>query len=69
MKKKKVPEDLITLPEAAALRGVGVSAVSRLISRGRIQSYEMFGRKLVSKSELKAYRPAKGGRPKKGGRE
>jgi hypothetical protein len=63
-KKKGEPDDLITLQEAAALRGYkDVSGVSRLISRGRVASYERYGRKLVSRAEVRAYRPAKGGRP------
>jgi len=67
-----MPDDLITLQEAASLRGYSdVSAVSRLIQRGRLRVFEKYGRKLVSRAEVKAYRPAKGGRPstKKGGRK
>ena len=63
-----MPGDLITLQEAAALRGYSdVSAVSRLIQRGHLRVFEKYGRKLVSRAEVRAYRPAKGGRPKKGG--
>jgi hypothetical protein len=58
------PDDLITLQEAAELRGyAGVSAVSRLISRERLRVFEKYGRKLVSRAEVKAYAPSQGGRP------
>jgi excisionase family DNA binding protein len=71
-KKAKVregmPEDLITYTEAAALLNYnGVSGVNRLVERGRLRRYEMFGKPLVSRAEVKAYKPSKGGRPKKGG--
>lgn len=65
------PDDLITLTEAAELRGyAGVSAISRLIERSRLQVYEKYGRRLVSRAEVEAFEPAKGGRPssKKGGK-
>jgi hypothetical protein len=65
-KEEKMPDDLITLNEAAALRRYrDVSAISRLITRGHLQVYEKYGRKLVSKAEVKAYKPSKGGRPPK----
>jgi hypothetical protein len=73
MAKKKTggePDDLITLTEAAELRGyAGVSAVSRLIERGRLRVFEKYGKRLVSRSEVEAFEPSKGGRPaaKKGG--
>jgi excisionase family DNA binding protein len=54
---------LITLDEAAALRGVSRAAISYLVARGRIQSKEMFGRVLVYREEVLSYKPAKGGRP------
>ena len=68
MKKRDapMPDDLITLNEAAELRSYAdVSAVSRLIKRGHLRVYERYGRKLVSRSEVKAYKPSKGGRPRK----
>jgi hypothetical protein len=66
MKKKKaeaMPDDLVTLNEAADLRGYAdSSAVSRLIERGHLRVFEKYGRKLVSAAEVKAYKPSKGGR-------
>jgi hypothetical protein len=65
-KKEDVPNDLITYTEAAGLLGYNdVSGVSKLVSRSRLCGYEMFGKPLVSKAEVKAYRPSKGGRPAK----
>lgn len=73
-KKKGVgePDDLVTLQQAAELRGYAdVSAVSRLIERGHLSVFEKYGRKLVSRAEVEAYEPSKGGRPssKKGGKK
>ena len=64
-KEEAIPDDLITLQDAAALRGYAdVSAMSRLIERGRVRVFEKYGRKLVSRAEVSGYRPSKGGRPK-----
>lgn len=73
VKKKSAdePDDLITLQEAAEVRGYAdVSAVSRLIERAGLRVFEKYGRKLLSRAEVEAYQPAKGGRPssKKGGK-
>jgi hypothetical protein len=66
MAKKKTgatPDDLITLEEARELRGYAdVSAVSRLIQRGHVRVFEKYGRVLVSRAEVAAYTPSKGGR-------
>lgn len=63
-KKVSEPDDLITLQEAVQVRGYAdVSAVSRLIERGHLTVYEKYGRKLVSRAEVAAYEPSKGGRP------
>jgi hypothetical protein len=63
-----LPEDLITLGDAARLKGYkDSSAINQLIRRGRIQRYEVYGKPLVSRSEVNAYNPDinKGGRPPK----
>lgn len=66
VKNTKMPKDLITLDEAAELRGYkDTSAIIQLIRRGRITRYEMYGKPLVSRSEVLKYEPSKGGRPPK----
>jgi hypothetical protein len=69
--KEAVPDDLITQTEAADLRGVDLGAVNQWVRRGRVRSFEKYGRRLVSRSEVLSYDPGahKGGRPstKKGG--
>lgn len=52
--------DLITLQEAAEIRGRTTAALSELVRRGRLRSYEMFGRKLVSRREVKAFEDSRG---------
>lgn len=60
-------DDLITQSEAAELKGTTVSAVGQWVRRGRIRSFEKYGRRLVSRAEVVAYEPDmnKGGRPPK----
>ena len=72
MEKKKqgdeLPDDLMPLGDAAKLKGyVDSSAINQLIRRGRIRRYEVYGKPLVSQSEVLAYNPDenKGGRPPK----
>jgi hypothetical protein len=75
MKKKEAPADLITLAEAAELRGYSdSSAINQLIRRGHINRYEMYGKPLVSRSEVLAYQQGKPGpvpesSKKKGGKK
>ena len=68
MQDDELPNDLITLGDAAKLKGYAdSSAINQLIRRGRIQRYEFYGKPLVSRSEVLAYNPEenKGGRPPK----
>lgn len=59
------PSDLITQAEAAVLSGRTIPAINELVRRGRIRSFEMYGKRLVSKAEVLAFEPDKGGRPPK----
>lgn len=67
MRKKQNPVEelleLITLDEAADLRGVTRAAISYLVQKKRIRSTKMFGRVLVYRNEVLSYKPDKGGRP------
>jgi excisionase family DNA binding protein len=65
MAKKKPLDDLISIAEAARVRGVTHGAIRDLISRGRLQAVEVGGRRFVSRSEVKAFRSEKGGRGRK----
>ncbi len=58
-------KDLITQTEAAELRGVSLRSINNLVQRGRLKSFEQFGRTLVYRSEVLAFEPLKGGRPPK----
>lgn len=53
--------DLMTIAEAARLRGVSRSAISELVRRGRLRSIEMFGRVLVYRSEVESFQKQKPG--------
>jgi hypothetical protein len=57
-------DELITLTEAAEIRGISVSAVSHLVKRGRIRSEERYGKVLVYRSDIKNFEPVRAGWPK-----
>lgn len=52
--------DLITLQEAAAIRGRTTAAISELVRRGRLRCFEKFGRKLVLRHEVEAFEDSRG---------
>lgn len=52
--------DLITLQEAAEIRGRTTAAISELVRRGRLRSYEKFGRVLVLRREVEAFEDSRG---------
>jgi hypothetical protein len=53
--------DLITQTEAARLRGVSLASINELMRRGRLRSKEVFGKKLVYRSEVLAFEKEKPG--------
>lgn len=65
-------ETLLTVQQAAAELGVTDGAVRLALSQGRLSSVEKFGRKLIERADLDAYRQRtqpdgvkKVGRPRK----
>ena len=67
MTKKRATTDdvseLVTLDEAAKLRGVTRAAISYLVQKKRICSTTLFNRILVYRDEVLKYQPDRGGRP------
>jgi len=55
--------DLITPAEAARIRGVSKQAITRLMERGKLTPVVVAGRRLLLRSEVKNFKPSKGGRP------
>ncbi len=53
--------DLITVTEAARLRGVSRAAMYELVQRGRLKSEKMFGRVLLYRSDVEAFEKGKPG--------
>jgi hypothetical protein len=47
-----IPDDLMRQSSAAKLRGVSPAAIARLISRGRLKTYNVAGVPFVSRSEV-----------------
>jgi hypothetical protein len=60
------PKDLVRQSSAAKLRGVSPAAIARLISRGRLKTYDVDGVPHVSRSEVLNFEPqTPGPKPKK----
>jgi excisionase family DNA binding protein len=58
-------DDLISQKEAAQVRGCSSQTISSLVKRGKLKTFTIGGKTFVSRKEVKAYKPSKGGRPKK----
>ena len=60
--------DLITQTEAAQLRQCSLAAIANLVKRGRLSTFEQFGKTLVSRREVEALEDQRGwpkGKPRK----
>lgn len=67
-KKNEKGEDLsklISITEAARLRGVSPQAIDRLLVRGRLDAVEVAGRRLLRRSDVVNFKPEVGGRGRK----
>lgn len=59
------PEDLLTVTQAAEERGTTRQAINHLIRQGKLKAVEIAGKRFVSRQELEAFEPDRGGRPPK----
>jgi excisionase family DNA binding protein len=57
--------ELISVPEAAEMRGVSTQSIHELIKRGRLNTIEVAGRRLLLRKEVEAFEPLPVGRPRK----
>ena len=57
-------KDMISISDAAQIRGVSHGAIQDLIKRGRLASFEVGGRRLLSRKEVESFQPKSIGRPK-----
>lgn len=53
----KAKDELITQSQAAALKGMTLAAVNELVRRGRWRSENVYGKRLVYRSEVEAFEP------------
>ena len=63
--KKQKEDDLITIAEGAALKGVSRARVHQWISEGRLKTETRYGRLLIHQKELMALQSLRRGRPPK----
>jgi hypothetical protein len=59
------PDDMISQATAAKIRGVSHEAIRYLVKAGRFKVYMIDGKPFLSRREVEAYVPSKGGRPRK----
>lgn len=59
-----VEQEYMRVQDVAKYRGTSRMAVYELISRGRLETYELFGRTLVKKSDVDDFVAQKTGRKK-----
>lgn len=57
-------DDMITQAEAARIRGVSHETIRYLAKRGRFKVFTIGGKTFLSRIEVEAFVPSKGGRPK-----
>jgi len=55
-------QDLVSISEAARLRGVTPQAIDDLIARGRLSVVPVAGRRLLNRAEVLAFQKMKPGR-------
>ena len=58
------PDDMITQAEAARIRGVSHEAIRHLVRQGRFKVFRIGGKPFLLRSEVEAYQPGVGGRPR-----
>jgi excisionase family DNA binding protein len=54
-------DELLTVTQAAEIRGTSRIAIHELITRGRLKAVEIAGRKFIRRSELEAFEKQKPG--------
>jgi hypothetical protein len=59
------PGELVSLTQAADMRGVSTQAIQYLVKSGRFTVIEVGGRKFLLRKEVEAFEPLPAGRPRK----
>jgi plasmid maintenance system antidote protein VapI len=57
------PDELLTVAQAAQLRGVTRQAINHLIRQTKLSTVDIAGRRFVKRGEVEAFIPDRGGRP------
>jgi excisionase family DNA binding protein len=57
--------ELLSIPEAAEIRGVSTQAIHHLMKRGRLTIVKVGRRRFLLKKEVEAFEPLPVGRPRK----
>ncbi len=65
LKKNIKLDEWISQAEAARIRGISPPAMYDLVRRKRVKTLEIAGKVLVNRTEIEAFVPRVGGRPRK----
>jgi hypothetical protein len=57
------PDDLLTITQAALMRGTTRQAINHLIRQGKLAAVEIAGKRFVSRREIENFVVDRGGRP------
>lgn len=58
------PDELLTVSQAAKVRGVTRQAINHLVREGKLPSVEIAGKRFLRRSDVEDFEPDRGGRPK-----
>jgi hypothetical protein len=59
------PNDLLSVQQAARVRGLTRQGINYLIKEGKLKTVDIAGHHFIHKDDLAAFKPDKGGRPRK----
>ncbi len=58
-------EELLTVTQAAVIRGTTRQSIDYLIRQGKLEAVNIAGKRFISRLALAAFIPSQGGRPSK----
>lgn len=67
--KKQDVDDLVSISEAARIRGVTPQAIDDLLRREKLTAVVVAGRRLLRRSDVESFEPGRDAQKSKGGRK
>lgn len=57
------PNELLTVAQAAEVRGTSRQAINYLVRQGKLKTVDIAGKRFIKRADLEAFIPDPGGRP------